>query len=271
MSSTKTNWGFFGSSAGKSSRQYVKLRTSDTDEEQTAEHKLSTIDTEPIEKPTAEGGGAAAISDYRSPILDGSVKTVRFSDHYVLPEEAVLVLGKGSTASVCMCTNTHTGERLACKMISKKNLSPRQRHRILNEVKILSFVSRGHPHVVKLIDVCEGDEFVYMIMELCKGGNLLQLLHQEAMDDGIPESKAAEIIAALAEVLSFCHKNGIVHRDIKLENILLDDHYPQNKTASIKLADFGNSFQITSGTFYQYRLWIPFRCILVYHYARVVD
>lgn len=155
------------------------------------------------------------------------------------------VLGSGSYGEVRLCKDKMVGNLWACKVICKAKLqeSPRLQERVRNEAKIHRRLS-GHPNVVHLMDVFEDESCVYMVMEYCKLGSLhgfMRANHPEGLD---PEL-AAEIMDSIAQFLKFSHAQGFVHRDLKPENILM-----VSKNGPIKMADFGNAFQINPGMCY---------------------
>ncbi|CAI7827322.1 unnamed protein product, partial [Closterium sp. NIES-53] len=104
------------------------------------------------------------------------------------------------------------------------------------EVKILQLLS-GHPNVVQFIDVFEDTELVYIAMELCEGGELLDRILGKK-DNRYSEKDAASVVRQMLNVVARCHLNGVVHRDLKPENFLF-----ANKTeeSPLKATDFGLS------------------------------
>ena len=103
---------------------------------------------------------------------------------------------------------------------------------IQNEIEILKICQ--HPHILKLYDVIENDEKLYIITELIEGPELYAYLEKENFD--IDESIANKIIKKLTSALFYLNIFGIVHRDIKPENILLSNN---SSNYNIKLIDFG--------------------------------
>jgi serine/threonine protein kinase len=95
----------------------------------------------------------------------------------------------------------------------------------------------NHPNIVKLYDVIETDTQVVLVMELINGGSTHGFLKSKP-NRRMEEFNAKKIIGQLLSALSYLHSKCIAHRDIKLENVMLDDH--QN----VKLIDFGFSTQI---------------------------
>jgi serine/threonine protein kinase len=105
---------------------------------------------------------------------------------------------------------------------------------IINEIEILKKVSKGHPSIIQLHDYFETPNNLYLVMDLCTGGELFDRI----IDKGsFYEEDAARIIKAVLEVVKFLHSQDIVHRDIKPENILLR----HKGTFDIVISDFGLS------------------------------
>ena len=92
----------------------------------------------------------------------------------------------------------------------------------------------NHSHVVKLLEAFETDSHVYLVMENVSGGSLHSYL-KEMINKQLEEEEARRIFKQILVALSYCHSKCIAHRDIKLENILLDDE------KNVKLIDFGFS------------------------------
>ena len=94
-----------------------------------------------------------------------------------------------------------------------------------------------HPNIVKYYETYEDDRFIYLVMEMCPGGELIEKLTDKA-SKGMSEGMAAEAIDKLIRSLIHCHKQNIVHRDIKPENVMYD------KQGEVKLIDFGLAKQV---------------------------
>lgn len=98
-----------------------------------------------------------------------------------------------------------------------------------------------HPNVIKIHEYFEDRERLYIIMELCKGGELFnQINAKRKIAARYTERQAARIIYQLVMVLKYLHANNVVHRDIKPENIL----FWTPKSDVIKLIDFGTAVEI---------------------------
>ncbi|RRT76275.1 hypothetical protein BHM03_00033025 [Ensete ventricosum] len=106
---------------------------------------------------------------------------------------------------------------------------------VRREVKILKALS-GHKNLVKFYDACEDALNVYIVMELCEGGELLDRILRRG--GRYTEEDAKEIVVQILSVVAFCHLQGVVHRDLKPENFLFTT---KDWNAPMKLIDFGLS------------------------------
>lgn len=104
----------------------------------------------------------------------------------------------------------------------------------LNEIAILKAVD--HPNVQKYYECYEDEYNYYIVTEFCQGGEIIGQILQEK---GIDENKASQIIKQVFSALTYCHTRKIIHRDIKIENVLLKDKSSSN--LFIKVIDFGVS------------------------------
>jgi len=107
-----------------------------------------------------------------------------------------------------------------------------------------------HPNIVKLIDICDTKDTLFIIMELMEGGELYDEIVKRKL---FTEKDASFIMYQLFLALEYLHKRGIVHRDLKLENLLLKQH----GSLQIKLADFGLS-KVYTGEALQTACGTPF-------------
>ena len=134
------------------------------------------------------------------------------------------LLGRGATSSVYAATDVHTGREVAVKTIPA---SPELLARI--EVEIRAAQRLEHPNIVRLLDWGRGSELVYLVWELVDGPSLGRASSQRRPTTGWASLRMAEVLAALEHA----HSRGIVHRDVKPENILID------ADGRARLADFG--------------------------------
>ena len=138
------------------------------------------------------------------------------------------VLGKGSEGYVRVAVHRQTGERKAIKIFEKT----KQINLEHLENEIASLRKLNHPNIVKLEEVIENESQLYFVMELCSGGSLAE--HVAIAPFSIPVTRG--FFKQILSGLKYCHDCGIVHRDLKLENILLD-----NDGINLKICDFGHS------------------------------
>ncbi len=127
-----------------------------------------------------------------------------------------------------------TGKRVAVKVIKKANMTDRDMELTKNEIETLKMCQ--HPNIIKLLDVFENNDHMYLVMEFLQGGDLFTYLEKRKFK--IPEARARKITHSLAAALYYLHSYGIVHRDLKPENILMTD---LTDNADVKLVDFGLS------------------------------
>jgi len=160
-------------------------------------------------------------------------------DKYVLTE----TLGAGAFAEVRLGVHKETHEQFAIKIISKKKYcKSSDSERLMDEVNILREIS--HPGVVGIEDVFDGEEYLYLVLELVTGGELFDLINSKGL---FKEDEARDLVKQMIDTLVYLHGKGIAHRDLKFENILLKD----KNYDKIKISDFGLSRIIKEGSFMQ--------------------
>jgi len=142
------------------------------------------------------------------------------------------VLGQGYFAVVKVGKDLKTQEEVAIKFV-KKSLVERE-ETLANEIDILASVD--HPNVVGLRAIFDTEEILFIVMDLMKGGELYEEIVKRK---SFSEKDASSIMQQLFSALEYLHAKGIVHRDLKLENLLLVKDNDPNLT--LKLADFGLS------------------------------
>uniref|UniRef100_A0A665VSV5 non-specific serine/threonine protein kinase n=1 Tax=Echeneis naucrates TaxID=173247 RepID=A0A665VSV5_ECHNA len=142
------------------------------------------------------------------------------------------MINKGSFAKVMEGLHIGTGEKVAIKVIDKKKA--RQDSYVLKNMKREPRIHQSvrHPHIVVLLETLETENSYYMAMELCAGGDLMdRICERKRLEEREVRRYTRQILSAVEHL----HKHGIVHRDLKIENFLLDEHN------NIKIVDFGLS------------------------------
>lgn len=130
-----------------------------------------------------------------------------------------------------MGTHRLTKEQFAIKIIKKSKMDTEELEQLKNEIQILKELN--HPHIVKLYEVYDESSEIYLVTELCAGGEVFDRI---VAKDGYNEKEARELMYNLLQTVEFIHDSGVVHRDLKPENLLLPS---ATNSTDIKLADFG--------------------------------
>jgi serine/threonine protein kinase len=149
----------------------------------------------------------------------------------------VRVLGRGSSGVVFLAVHVETEENYAVKVMSKQFLIDRNAvARFKREVTIFS--SLDSPHVVKFYDCLDDDDLVYLVTEFCELGTMESVLLRPG---GCAEHSAVHFVRQLLEGVRYLHSQGIAHRDLKPQNIMVDSRF------NLKLADFGFAIETSAG------------------------
>ena len=101
-----------------------------------------------------------------------------------------------------------------------------------------------HPNIIKLYETFEDARNIYLVMELCTGGELFDRIVDSAT--GFSEKVAAKLVRQILQGLFYMHKQCIAHRDLKPENFLMQNEKHVSESA-LKIIDFGLSKQFTTG------------------------
>lgn len=145
------------------------------------------------------------------------------------------MLGKGSFGKVYMASQVLTNRVVAIKCLDKKAVKEESRkNKILHELLMFKSLS-DHANIVQIYEVFENKKYFFFVMEYASGGDLLQLMKRKCR---LSESYARGIFIQLVRGLRHIHSKKILHRDIKLDNILLIDCEGELKA---KICDFGVS------------------------------
>ncbi|KAL5118309.1 Serine/threonine-protein kinase [Pleosporales sp. CAS-2024a] len=151
-------------------------------------------------------------------------------------------IGAGSMGKVKLAKHVDTGEQVAVKIVPRQSQDQHQtaadreraEHskevRTAREAAIVSLLN--HPYVCGMRDVVRTNYHWYMLFEFVNGGQMLDYIISHGR---LKEKQARKFARQIASALDYCHRNSIVHRDLKIENILI------SKTGDIKIIDFGLS------------------------------
>lgn len=159
----------------------------------------------------------------------------QFVAHYEMGEE----VGRGHfgyTSSAKAKKGSLKGQDVAVKVIAKSKMTTAIAiEDVRREVKILRALT-GHKNLVQFYEAYEDDDNVYIVMELCRGGELLDRIL--ARGGKYSEEDAKAVMVQILNVVAFCHLQGVVHRDLKPENFLF---ISKEENSPLKAIDFGLS------------------------------
>ncbi|KAH7098511.1 hypothetical protein BKA62DRAFT_832486 [Auriculariales sp. MPI-PUGE-AT-0066] len=156
-----------------------------------------------------------------------SSQKVRVVGNYTLGK----VIGEGTYGKVRLGTHRLTSTRVAIKQIPKA-LSAQLTREIHHHRRL------HHPHVTQLFEVIATESYIWLVTELCAGGELFDYLVEKGR---LSEDEARRIFGQLCLAVGYVHEQGVVHRDLKLENVLLDER------CRVKLGDFGFTREFERG------------------------
>ena len=143
-------------------------------------------------------------------------------------------LGNGKFGLIKLGINKKTGQKVAIKIMSKKDMTNQDLELVRTEIEILKICQ--HPNIIELYEVFENASYFYIIMEYCSGGDLFSYLEQRNFR--LPEEQACKFMHKMCAAIYYCHSYGIAHRDLKPENVLMTSN---KEDADLRILDFGLS------------------------------
>lgn len=165
----------------------------------------------------AEGAGAAAL---------------QVVGNYILHEQ----LGQGGFGSVIKGVHSETGDVAAIKFVAKKSFRQfSDLQRVFQEIQALR--NMRHPNIIRILDVADNPDSICFIMEFAAGGELRGYVEKR---QSLSEEESRVFFKQIVRAVHYIHSKKIIHRDLKLENILLD------KENRCKIVDFGLSDYVSS-------------------------
>ncbi|HBI43563.1 MAG TPA: serine/threonine protein kinase [Planctomycetales bacterium] len=181
------------------------------------QHALNTPSPTPTGGPSPAGGHGAFVAP----------EPADLAPHF--PQlEILALLGQGGMGAVYKARQLKLDRFVAVKILPAEwGRDPAFAERFAREARALARLS--HPHIVAVHDFGEAGEHFYLLMEFVDGANLRQLLQAGPLDPRL----ALQIIPQVCDALQYAHEEGVVHRDVKPENILVDQR------GRVRMADFG--------------------------------
>ncbi|KAI3644222.1 hypothetical protein MP228_010386 [Amoeboaphelidium protococcarum] len=178
------------------------------------------------------------------PIISPDIARTKSMGDLTLPKSADLIggcykldktIGEGTYGKVKLAIDTRSGQKVAVKILEKCNIkSQKQVARIQREIRFLKLLH--HPNIVKVYDVVETQDRIYIVMEYATGGELFDYI---VTHKRVREKEARWFFRQVLSAVDYCHQNSVIHRDLKPENLLL----ASDKTIKIIDFGFGNVYQ----------------------------
>ncbi|KAG5841765.1 hypothetical protein ANANG_G00170330 [Anguilla anguilla] len=178
---------------------------------------------------------SALLSEIKTPI-----KTEPFSDLYsLIPGKE---LGRGKFAVVKKCVEKRTGKEYAAKFLRKRRKGQDCRLDIVHEIAVLELATAS-PRVITLHQVYETASEMILVLEYAAGGEIFDQCVAER-DEAFQERDVRRLMRQILEGVAFLHENGVVHLDLKPQNILLTSEAP---LGDVRIVDFGLSRVVSGG------------------------
>ncbi|KAJ3015240.1 UNVERIFIED_CONTAM: hypothetical protein HDU68_012819, partial [Siphonaria sp. JEL0065] len=147
------------------------------------------------------------------------------------PYKLLRTVGEGEFGKVKLSVDSRTNREVAVKLLKKDRIStPTRRAKVMREISMLQALD--HPYIVSLLEVVETDAYIGLVMEFAVGGEMFHYIMAQP-DGKLREPEGRRFFAQLVSGVSYIHSMGIVHRDLKLENLLL------GADNNILISDFG--------------------------------
>jgi calcium-dependent protein kinase len=146
------------------------------------------------------------------------------------------VLGSGVSGVVRLVAHRATGIKYAVKCLDIGLIDSTEGLRQLRD-EIFIMCQLDHPNIVRIDEVYESTNEIYIVQELCHGGDLFDRLDEQP-DYHYTEAQCARLVKQMLSSVRYLHSKGVIHRDLKLENFLFSSVKPESE---LKMIDFGLS------------------------------
>ncbi|PSC70383.1 SNF1-related kinase catalytic subunit alpha KIN10 [Micractinium conductrix] len=184
-------------------------------------------------------GDAAAAAAYAASTAGGPGFSSQSAEFFLSNYRLGKTLGIGSFGKVKVAEHILTGHKVAIKILNRKKIKQMDmEEKVRREIKILRLFM--HPHIIRLYEVVETPNDIYVVMEYVKAGELFDYIVEKGR---LLEDEARHFFQQIISGVEYCHRNMVVHRDLKPENLLLDSKM------NVKIADFGLSNVMRDGHF----------------------
>jgi hypothetical protein len=184
---------------------------------QTSEHSTKAYIKQPIFEEKLE----------EEPSKERSHDELDIRDFYTIDDQPVL--GTGFSGAVGICIHKATGAKYALKTLHKIKLMPEKLQQLKDEIAIMQDLD--HPNILRLHEYFETKDVIYLITQICSGGELLDRLHAQEHCH-YSEKVACRYMHTMVSAVACCHSHNIAHRDLKLENFLFES---KHSDAQLKL------------------------------------
>ena len=131
-----------------------------------------------------------------------------------------------------LATHKKSGKKFAIKLVDKADMEPKELIQMRKETEVLKMCQ--HRGIIRLVDVFEKHNFLYLVLDYLPGKDLFEYMQNRNFN--LPEERAKQLLFQLVEAVKYLNSFGIMHRDLKLENIMMTD---TSDTASPVIVDFG--------------------------------
>ena len=202
------------------------------------------------------------------------IKSQKFCPPNLNKYKCEKIIGKGAFGEIIKIYNPETEKYIAMKKIKKVNMFEDKNNNYFDRwEKDICYLLKNYPcpYIIEIYNIYEDNNYIYIMQELAEKGNLIQYI----LTKEISKEEKYQIIRDIARAIELLHSFGIVHRDLKCENILLSEKLNKYNFPQIKIIDFGLSEVVTINKKLTKRIgtliYIPPEIILEQPYNQTID